>query len=253
MTFQGLIMGNLRVLPPALKDIRAYTFLLKRSNIGRMDATTRSFHGVSGGCCDIIIPSVYIASVSVSTTSGESLLRTHAHACVHGRPRSAQHRFNRNQSTISRSLSRCNATRCCSSDPRGLSRARTRIRGNTRGKPKPKPVARAVGGLWCGRRSAAFANPNTFIYVPCSAFSFFSLFLSVSSYVSFDRRLLWSSLSLSLWGFDVLSFPTQQKYSEYIIWISYKWCDIFRLFLRYNLNISKLFGNPCVILFLLHV
>ena len=193
-------MGKLRVLPPALKDIRAYTFLLKRSNIGRVDATTRSFHGrVSGGCCDIIIPSVYIASVSASTIAGESLLRTHAHACIHGRPRSAQHRFNRNQSTISRSLSRCSATRCCSSDPRGLSRARTRIRGNTRGKPKPKPAC--PGSRWAlmwPPVCSAFANPNTFIYVPCSAFSFFSLFLSASSYVSFDRRPLWSSLSLSL-------------------------------------------------------
>jgi len=85
--FQGLIMGNLRVLPPALKDIRAYTFLLKRSNIGRMDATTRSFHGVSGGCCDIIIPSVYIASVSVSTQPRESrcYARTHTRAFTAGR------------------------------------------------------------------------------------------------------------------------------------------------------------------------
>lgn len=79
-------------------------------------------------------------SVSASTASGEPPLRTHAHACVHGRPRSAQHRFNRNQSTISRSWR--GATRSArrrSLDPRGLSRARTRIRGNTRGKPKPEP------------------------------------------------------------------------------------------------------------------
>jgi len=103
-----------------------------RSTVFQKDAATLSLPYISRG-------------TSVSAASGEPSLRTHAHACVHGRPRNAQHRFNRNQSTISRSRWRRNAARSRSPDPRGLSRARTRIRGNTRGKPKSKQPGQSVG------------------------------------------------------------------------------------------------------------
>lgn len=196
-------MENLRILPPALKDIRAYTFLLKRSNIGRVDATTRSFHGVSGGCCDII-PSVYIASVSVSTTSRESrcYARTHTRASTAGRAARNTGSTGIKAPSLEAGAVQRGAVPLVRS-AWALTGTYTHPREHAR---KARAEARTVGGLWCGRRSAAFANPNTFIYVPCSAFSFFSLFLSVSSYVSFDRPL-WSSLSLSLWGSMCSLFP----------------------------------------------
>lgn len=125
--------------------------------------------------------------MSASTASGEPPpLRTHAHACVHGRPRSAQHRFNRNQSTISRS--RCGATRSRSLDPRGLSRARTRIRGNTRGKSKPKP-GQSVGALMWPPVCCLRQPEYLYIRPVLRFFSLLSLLLFVSSCanISFDR------------------------------------------------------------------
>jgi len=92
----------------------------------------------SEGCCDII-PSVCTATTSASLGSrGYARTHTRARALVHGRARIAQHRFNRNQST-SESVRR-NAT--WSSIHAALSRARTRTRGNTRGKSTRSPASR---------------------------------------------------------------------------------------------------------------
>lgn len=135
-------MGNRRVLPPALKD--AYTVPLKRNNVGRVDATTRSFHGVSGGCCDII-PSVYTARNEREREHGLGRAAAATHARTRVRPRPAAQRATPVQPELKHHLSkpvRRNAEPLARS-ARALTGTYTHPREHAR---KVQAEARAVGG-----------------------------------------------------------------------------------------------------------
>lgn len=98
---------------------------------------------------------------------GLAIAATHARTRPTGR--SAQHRFNRNHSTILSKFVQRNA--------RGLSHGHIHAPAGTRA----ESPSRSLGSrwtLWCGRRSTAFSIPNTFIYVYSIhlALRFFSLF-----------------------------------------------------------------------------
>lgn len=140
---QGPIAGNLRILPLASRAqgyARAVNmFPCKKNNIGGAERTRR--HGRSMVFRRMLryYPfRVYRDDERERTASG---IATHARTRARPRPaaqRNAQHRFNRNRSTISKR----------SFDPCGLSRARTRTRGNTRGKSKLKPGSRPSALMW---------------------------------------------------------------------------------------------------------
>lgn len=177
-------MGNRRVLPLALKDTRVRVSAKKRNNIGRVDATTRSFHGVSGGCCDII-PSVYTRA---RPRESRRYARTHTRASTAGRATPVQpeskHRLSKPAQRDAEPLSR---------STRALTGTYTHPREHAR-----KAEAGAVGGrfdvaadlLPSPSRIPLYTSHAPLFHSPLA----FSLFLLAN--VLFDRCPLWSSLSL---------------------------------------------------------
>lgn len=148
---------------------------VKKNNINGIERTRRHNHIEREG--DITTLSFLLCTAMASAAS--EVAATHAHARVHGQLRSVtqrsatqrtQHRFDRNQSTISQS--RRGATRSARAPTGTYTHPRVHAR-------KVRGEARTVDGCFdVAAALLSFRHPNTFIYVSRAPLFLFSLFLS---------------------------------------------------------------------------